>query len=192
MVLTVLLSLEGQLLDLALALPQVLLGVSQTSILGIQLGLELPDPSLHLAHGLLASLQCVLLGIVQAALHLLGLGLQQLLVMLQSLGQLLFSAELIGQAGGVDHRLLGLLLGEASLADHLVQIGTKGLHLLVQLPLGALDGLVSAGLVAQSLVGVAELLLDDTAGSVGLLQEGAGLLQRVLVAVGLAVSSDES
>merc|ERR1719189_1539099 len=121
-VLAVLVSLEGQLLDLALALPQVLLGISQTSVLGVQLGLELPDASFHLAHGLLASLQRVLLGVVQASLHLLGLGLQQFLVVLQSLGQLLFSAKLIGQAGGVNHCLLGLLLGETGLADHLVEI----------------------------------------------------------------------
>ena len=79
--------------------------------------------TLHLAHGLLASLQRVLLGIVQASLHLLGLGLQQLLVVLQSLGQILLAAELVGQPGRVNHRLLGLLLGEAGLADHLVQIG---------------------------------------------------------------------
>merc|ERR1719189_3244774 len=159
-VLAVLITLEGELLDLALALPQVLLGVSQTSVLGVQLGLKLPDASLHLAHGLLASLQRVLLGVVQATLHLLGLGLQQLLVVLQSLGQLLLCTQLIGQAGGVDHRLLGLLLGETGLADHLVEISTKGLHFLVKLPLGALDGLVSAGLVTQSLVGIAELLLN--------------------------------
>merc|ERR1719163_2783905 len=94
-VLAVLVSLEGQLLDLALALPQVLLGVSKTSVLGVKLGLQLPDASLHLAHGLLASLQSVLLGVVQASLHLLGLGLQQLLVVLQSLGKLLLTAELV-------------------------------------------------------------------------------------------------
>ena len=54
------------------------------------------------------------------------------------------------------------------------------LHLLVELPPGALDGLVGAGQVGQGLVGVADLLLDVPPGAVRLLQQGPCLLQRIL------------
>merc|ERR1719510_1245903 len=90
-------------------------------------------------------------------------------------------AELISQPGGVDHGTLGLLLAE----------GSHSGHLRLDLHLGGLDGLVLAGLVAEGLVGVGKLLLNHTSGTVGLLQQSAGLLQGVLVGVTLAVGNDQ-
>merc|ERR1719150_3239938 len=66
-----------------------------------------------------------------------------------------------------------------------------GLDLGLELHLGSLDGLVGAGLVGERLVGVLKLLLNHAAGAVSLLQQGAGLLQSVLVGVGLALGRDE-
>merc|ERR1719195_406789 len=126
-----------------------------------------------------------------SGLHVLHLGLQQPLLSLQRLGHLLLGSQLISQAGGVDHGSLGLLLGQGGLAGHLVTVGLQGGHLGLQLHLGALDGLVGAGGVGQRLVGVGQLLLHHAAGAVSLLQQSPGLLQSVLVGVGLALSVDQ-
>merc|ERR1719270_1296794 len=86
---------------------------------------------------------------------------------------------------------VGLLLGQRSFTSHLVTVSLESLHLRLQLHLGSLDGLVGAGLVRQGLVCVLQLLLNHTAGTISLLQEGAGLLKSVLVGVGLALSIDQ-
>merc|ERR1719346_68183 len=190
-VLPVLLLGVGQLLDLPLGLAEVLLAVSVAPVLGVQLGLELADAGVHPGHGLLAALEGVGLGLVHSGLHVLDLGLQQPLLPLQGLGELLLGPQLVSEAGGVNHGALGLLLREGSLTGHLVTVCLQGLDLGLQLHLGSLDGLVGAGLVGQGLIGVLQLLLDHAAGAVSLLQQGAGLLQSVLVGVGLALSVDE-
>ena len=125
MVLPVLILLVGQLLNPPLALPQVLLGIAHPPVLSVQLGLQLPDAGVHLGHGLLAALQGVLLGIIEASLEVLDLGLKQLAVPVEGLGHLLLCAELIGEAGRVDHGLLGLLVGEAALVGHLIQVSLQ-------------------------------------------------------------------
>merc|ERR1719208_752397 len=190
-VLPVLLLGVSQLLDLTLGLAKVLLAISVAPVLGVQLGLELADAGVHPGHGLLAALQSVGLGLVHSGLHVLDLGLEQPLLPLKGLGHLLLGAELVGETGGVDHGSLGLLLGKRGLAGHLVTVGLQGLHLRLQLHLGTLDGLVGAGGVGEGLVGVGQLLLHHAAGPVGLLEEGAGLLQGVLVGVGLALGIDQ-
>merc|ERR1719468_1471251 len=190
-VLPVLVLAVAQLLDLPLGLAEVLLAVGVAPVLSIHLGLELPDAGVHPGHGLLASLEGVGLGLVHSGLHVLHLGLEQLLLPLEGLGELLLRPELISQAGGINHGALGLLLGQGSLSGHLVTVGLQGLDLRLELHLGSLDGLVGAGLVRQRLVGVLQLLLDHATGTVSLLQQGAGLLQSVLVGVGLPLGSDE-
>merc|ERR1719150_1947626 len=149
------------------------------------------DAGVHSGHGLLTALQGVGLGLVHSGLHVLDLGLQQPLLPLKGLSHLLLGTKLVSEAGGVDHGSLGLLLGQRGLASHLVTVGLQGLHLGLQLHLGALDGLVGASGVRQRLVGVGQLLLHRATGPVGLLQQGAGLLQGVLVGVGLALGVDE-
>merc|ERR1719471_1105009 len=190
-VLPVLLLGVGQLLDFTLGLAEVLQAVSVASVLGIKLRLELTDASIHSGHGLLASLEGGGLGVVHAGLHVLNLGLQESLLSLQRLGELLFRSEFISKTSSINHGALGLLLGQRSLTSHLVTVRLEGLDLRLQLHLGSLDGLVGAGLVGQGLVGVLQLLLHHTAGTVSLLQEGAGLLKSVLVGVGLALSIDQ-
>merc|ERR1719468_256380 len=190
-VLPVLVLAVAQLLDLPLGLAEVLLAVSVAPVLSIHLGLELPDAGVHPGHGLLASLEGVGLGLVHSGLHVLDLGLEELLLPLKGLGKLLLRPELISQAGGVNHGTLSLLFGQGSLSSHLVTVRLQGLDLRLELHLGSLDGLVGAGLLRQRLVGVLKLLLDHAAGAVSLLQEGAGLLKGILVGVGLPLSIDE-
>merc|ERR1719458_533098 len=148
-------------------------------LVGLDLALQLVDESLH-------SL------VVLPVLVLLVAQLLDLALPLKPLSSILLTAELIGQPGGVNHGTLGLLLAEAGLGSHLVQVAGESGHLRLDLHLGSLDGLVLASLVAEGLVGVSKLLLNHTSGTVSLLQQSAGLLQSVLVGVALAVGNDES
>ena len=124
-VLAVLISSIGELLDAALGLAQVLASISQAPVLSIKLGLQLADPGLHLVHGLLATLEGIHLGIIQALLHLLGLALQELPVPLQGLGQLLLGTELISKTSGINHGFLSLLLRQLCLSGHLIKISLE-------------------------------------------------------------------
>merc|ERR1712020_727609 len=170
-VLPVLVLLVAQLLDLALGLAHVLLGISHAPVLGAQLRLKLTDAGGHLGHGLLATLESLGLGLIDTGLHVLDLSIQKLALPLKTLSGVLLSTELISQSGGVNHGTLGLLLAESSLSSHLVKVAGESGHLRLDFHLGGLDSLVLASLVTQSLIGVSKLLLDHTSGTVGLLQQ---------------------
>merc|ERR1719201_3078089 len=150
------------------------------------------DAGVHLGHGLLAALEGLGLGLVDAGLHVLDLGIQKLALPLKTLSSILLTAELIGKPGGIDHGTLGLLLAESGLGSHLIEVAGESGHLGLDLHLGGLDGLVLASLVAEGLVGVSQLLLHHASGTVCLLQQSAGLLQSILVGVALAVGDDQS
>merc|ERR1739844_477165 len=190
-VLAVLVSLEGELLDPSLALPQVLLSISKTSALGIHLRFELSDATLEFTHGLFSSLESVLFGIIKASLHVLGLGLHELPSLFQDLSVLLLSTEFISKASSINHGTLGFGFGVRGFNSHLVQITRESLHLSFQLPLCSRNGLVSAGELSKSFVGVRELLFNSAASAVSLLQKSAGFLKSILVGVSLAISSDQ-
>merc|ERR1711936_1220987 len=191
-VLPVLVLLVGQLLDVPLRLAQVLLCVGAPPVLGIHLRLELTNASLHLGHGLLAALQGVLFSFITSVLSVLHLRLKKFLIPLQSHSKLLLLPELISQPGSINHSTLGLVLGHASLADHLVQVVAHGAHLLLALHLGSADRLVGAGLVAERLVGISQLLLYHAAVAVSLLKQGSSFLESILVCVGTPVSRDQA
>merc|ERR1712165_175747 len=151
MVLVVLLLREGELLDLLL-----------------QPGGDLP-----------ASLHSLLLCFVQLGLHVLHLVLQVATVLLAMLGVLLLTTELIGKTSSVDHGLLGLVLGNPALADHLLKIGLQSLHLRVELPLCSLKRLVLQSAVGQLFHHVGELLLGSASLTISVLQLGLCLLELV-------------
>merc|ERR1719381_180971 len=190
-VLPVLVGGEGQLLDAALRPAQVLLGVGETAVLSVQLRGQLPDAGLHLVHGLLASLQGIGLGLIQAGLHVLDLALVQLLVLLVRHGNLLFLAELISKASSINHCILSLLICQLCLMSHFVHLAVQGLHLRLQLPLGSSDGLVLAGLVRELLISVGQFLLSLASSPVSLLKKGLGLLKGISNRVCLPVSGNE-
>merc|ERR1719281_687675 len=191
LVLLVLVNGVGQLLHVTLGLAQVLGSVSKTSVLCVKLRLELTDASLHLGNGLLATLESSLFSLIKTGLGVLDLSLQELLVSLQHHGDLLLGTELLGQSGSVNHGSLGLVLGHLGLGGHLVQVVSEVVHLSLALGLGAIDGLVGAGLLGQGLVGVGQLLLDHPPVPVRLFQKSAGLLQSILVGVDSSLSSNE-
>merc|ERR1719282_1271266 len=190
-VLPVLLLLVGQLLDLPLGFPQVLLCITSFPALGIELALQLSDPGVKLIHGLLASFESIGLSLIHTGLDILDLSFQQLALPLQGLGKVLFSTELISKAGSIDHGALSLFLGQGSLRGHLIQVRLKGGHLTFQLLLGSLDALIGAGLLNEGLVGISKLLLNHPASTVSLFEKGAGFLKGILVRIGPAVSSKE-
>merc|ERR1719422_2955061 len=189
-VLLVLVTSEGQLLDGPLSLAEVLQNVSVASALGVKLRLQLTDAGFHLDHGLPASLEGVDLGLVSTGAGVLALGLQQLLVLLEGHGQLLLASELISKTSSINHSSGGLLLGQSGLVGHLIKITLELVVLRLQLPSGSSNGLVDIGEVSEVLVGVSQLLLGSTSLSVGSLQQGAGLLEAVLHGGGLAVGRD--
>merc|ERR1719397_2213635 len=190
-VLPVLIHLVGVLLDRPFRPPQVLLGVAASPRLCVHLRLKLTDASLHLSHRLLASLQGVLLSLIKSSLGILNLSLQELLVPFKSHSQVLLHPQFVCQPCCVNHCTLSLVLGHACLGGHLVQIVAEGGHLLLALHLGALNGLICAGLVAERLVGVSQLLLHVATVPVSLLQQGPSLLQCILVCVCTSVSGNE-
>merc|ERR1719447_2171404 len=150
--------------------------------------LKLTNAGLHLGHSLLAALQGVLFSLINPVLGVLHLGFQKLLVPLKVHRELLLLPQFISQPGGINHGTLGLVLGHASLGDHLVEVVAHGAHLLLALHLGTADRLVGASLVAEGLVGVSKLLLNHATVAVGLLKQGSCLLQSILVGVGAPVS----
>merc|ERR1719516_280051 len=89
-ILPVLISLERKFLDSSLRLAEVLGNITIAPGLGIQLRLQLADTSLHLDHGLPSTFQCIHLGLISPLASILALSLQQLLVLLQVHGQILF------------------------------------------------------------------------------------------------------
>merc|ERR1719239_683813 len=95
MVLPVLILLVGQFLDLALRLPHTLLCISHPPVLSIKLRFKLPDSGVHLAHGLLSSLEGVLLSIIKSGLKVLDLGFKKLAVTLKTHSTFLLATKLI-------------------------------------------------------------------------------------------------
>lgn len=190
-VFAVLFGLEGELLDAPLRLTQVLLCVSVSPLFTVKLVLELPDPLFEFLDGLLASLKGVGFSFIQPDLQFLDLLFKGLAEFLLGLSVVLFSAQLVGKTGSVNHGLLGLLLRVLSLVEELVEVGVQGLQLGLEFPLGSGQGGALGGQLVELFVSVAEFLLGLAAGTVGLLQEGAGLFQFVLEGVGTALRDAE-
>merc|ERR1719270_2281021 len=86
---------------------------------------------------------------------------------------------------------MGLLLRHLGLGGHLVQIVAEVVHLSLALGLGAIDGLVGAGLLGQGLVGVSELLLNHSPVPVRLLKKGSCFLQSILVGIDSPLCSNK-
>merc|ERR1719422_1630206 len=189
-VLLVLVSSEGEFLDGSLSLAEVLQDISVASALSVKLRLQLTDASLHLDHGLPASLEGIDLGFISTGASVLALGLEQLLVLLKGHGQLLLASEFISKTSSIHHSPSSLLFRQSSLIGHLIEVTLELVVFRLQLPPGSSNGLVDVGEVSQVLVGVSKLLLSSTSLPVSSLQQGAGLLEAVLHGGSLAVGGD--
>merc|ERR1712050_286891 len=128
------------------------------------------------------------LGLISPGSGVLALGLQQLLVLLKVHGQVLFSTELISQAGSINHGTSSLILRQFCFSCHFIQISLELAELILELPLSSSDGLILIGQVSKSLIGVGQLLLSSAALAVSSLQKSAAFLQGILHGSSLAVS----
>merc|ERR1719341_1348375 len=135
MVLVVLLLGECELLDASSGAALRLFSLNQTALLVVKLRLEVLDLLLQPGGDLPASLDSLLLSLVQLRLHVLHLVLKGTAVLLGVLGVLLLSPQLISQASSINHCLLGLVLSDASLAQHLLEIRLQSLQFRIELPL---------------------------------------------------------
>merc|ERR1719391_922654 len=186
-VLLILISSKGELLDGSLSLAKVLQNIGVASALSIKLRLQLTDAGLHLDHGLSASLEGIDLSFVSTGSSVLALGLKKLLVLLKGHGKLLLASEFISKTSSINHSSGSLLLGQSGLVGHLIQVALELVVLRLQLPAGGGNGLVHIGKVCEVLIGVSQLLLSSTSLSVSGLKQSAGLLQAVLHGGGLPV-----
>merc|ERR1719370_1119675 len=148
------------------------------------------DTGLHLDHGLPASLEGSNFSLISAGGGVLALGLKKLLVLLQVHGELLLTAELIGQTSSIHHGAGSLVLRQTGLIGHLVEVTIELGKLSLKLPLGGSDGLVDVGQISKSFISVSELLFSSPALAVSSLQESTSLLQTVGHGSGPAVSSN--
>merc|ERR1711920_825453 len=142
MVLLVLISSKGQLLDLALSLAQILGRVTKPPALSIKLGFKLSDSGLHLHHGLFASLKGIHLSLISTRLGILALSLEELAVLLQVHGKVLLSTELISKSCSINHGSSSLLLRQLGFTAHFIQIGINGAKLILKFPLCCSNSLV--------------------------------------------------
>merc|ERR1719511_321215 len=100
----------GHFLDAAFSLAKILHSITQPAVFSINFGLQLTNPSLHLIHCFLASLQSIGLSIIQTGCHILDLAIQKFAVFLKALGNILLSSEFLCKASGNNHCLLCLFV----------------------------------------------------------------------------------
>merc|ERR550534_166533 len=130
----------------------------------------------------------VLVRIGELLLELGQLGLKGALGLALGVGVVLLSAQLVGETGGIDHGLLGLLLGVLGLLEHVVDLGVHGVD-------GALDGpLVAGGLrvdrghLVDGGARLGELGLGLALAPLGRVEQGASLLHFSSKSIGTTVS----
>merc|ERR550534_3386545 len=130
----------------------------------------------------------VLVRIGELLLELGQLGLKGALGLALAVRVVLLGAELVGETGGVDHGLLGLLLGVLGLLQHVVDLGVHCVD-------GALDGpLVAGGLgvdrchLVDGGARLGELGLGLALAPLGGVEQGASLLHLSSKSIGTTVS----
>eukprot|EP00095_Tigriopus_kingsejongensis_P009291 snap_masked-scaffold175_size286436-processed-gene-1.14 protein:Tk09291 transcript:snap_masked-scaffold175_size286436-processed-gene-1.14-mRNA-1 annotation:"furin-like convertase" len=163
MVFIVLILLETELLGSSLHSSLILLVLHQSPLFIIQISLELLETLLQTLADLAASAQSHLLSLVQLGLHVFHLGIEAATVSLKVLSSLLLGSKLFSQSSSIHHGLLGLLLGDSRLSEHLFQFR-----------------LVKETTIGKLFHDVVQILLGGSPRSVRLLQLSLGLLQLVL------------
>merc|ERR1711899_145557 len=167
---------EVKLLGFALGSLESLGGLSSAGLSGSQLGLQLADLALHLGHGGLASLQSGIFRISQATLQLSESVGERVLASGQAGDVLLLRAQLVSQAGGVNHRLLSLVLGILGGDKHSVDLSLEGVDAGLQLALGSHITTVDGLHVVDGSTRVSNVILELSDGAVGSIKESLALL----------------
>ena len=89
----------------------------------------------------------------------------------------LLSAQLIGKTGGVNHGLLGLLLGVLGSAEHGVDLSLDGVDGALQSALGGHVAAVDHLHVVDGGAAIGNLHLELALGTLGAVHQGLGLLK---------------
>ena len=132
---------------------------------------------LQLGHGGLATASSSVLSVRKASLELAELVVQGLLGRGLGRGVVLLSAELISKTSGVNHRLLGLLLGVLGSAQHGVDLSLDGVDGALQSALGGHVAAVDHLHVVDSVAAIGNLHLQLALGTLGAVHQGLALLK---------------
>ena len=184
LVLLVLIQLELELLDAALALLVALVVLPGAGLHVAQLNLQLPDAGLQLGHCGPSAAHRQLVGLRQLVLQLNQLGLQRALRLGLSVDMILLGAQLVGQPGRIHHRLLGLLFAVLGLLQHVIDLGVHGVHNALQPALLIARLGVDGVHLVDGAPGLGQLGLCLTLAPLSRVEEGPGLLHLALEGVG--------
>merc|ERR1719322_641209 len=180
LVLSVLVSLELELLDLALS---SLVRLHVLSSLGLdiaKLNLELTDASLQLGHGRLATTHGSIIGVSKTVLKFSKGGLKSSLALVEGGGVVLFRSELICKSGRVNHGLLGLLLRVLGLVQKVINLSLHGVESSLNTSLVSRSSGVDGVHLIDSVASITKLGLSLSLASLGRVQESSGLLNLSL------------
>merc|ERR1719322_1810739 len=184
LVLSVLIILELEFLDLALS---SLVRLHVLSSLGLdiaELNLELTDASLELGHCRLATAHGSVIGISKTVLKFSKLCLKSSLALAEAGGVILLRSELISKSGGINHGLLGLLLGVLSLVQEVINLSLHGVERSLNTSLVSGGSGVDGVHLVDSIASIAELGLGLSLASLSRVKESSGLLNLSLESIG--------
>merc|ERR1719373_1405597 len=187
LVLSLLVILELELLDLALS---SLVRLHVLSSLGLdiaKLNLELTDASLQLGHGGLATTHGSIIGVSKTVLKLSKRGLKSSLALGEGGGVVLFRSELISKSGSINHGLLGLLLGVLGLVKEIINLSLHGVEGSLNTSLVSRSSGVDGVHLIDSIASITKLSLSLSLASLSRVQESSGLLNLSLESIGTSV-----
>merc|ERR1719367_1195460 len=188
LVLSVLVVLELELLDLALS-SLVGLGVLASAGLDIsKLNLKLSDAGLKLGHGRLSTTHGSIIGISKAVLKFSKLGLKGSLTLGQGGGVVLLRSELISKAGSINHGLLGLLLRVLGLVEEVINLSLHGVKGSLNTSLVSSSSRVDGVHLIDSTTSIPKLSLSLSLSTFSRVKESSGLLNLSLEGIGTSVS----
>merc|ERR1719461_1212818 len=188
LVLSVLVVLELELLDLALG-SLVSLGVLSCAGLDIaKLNLKLTDAGLKLGHGRLSTTHSGIIGISKTVLKFSKLGLKGSLTLGQGGGVVLLRSELISKAGSINHGLLGFLLRVLSLVEEVINLSLHSVKGSLNTSLVSSSSGVDGVHLVDSTTSVPKLSLSLSLSTLSRVKESSSLLNLTLEGIGTSVS----
>merc|ERR1712029_832133 len=157
-----------------------------------KLHLQLTNPHLQLAHGSLSSLHSRSLGINNAVLQFIDLGIKGTLSTALSSGMVLFCAELISQACSINHSPLGLLLRVLCLSKHVINLSLEGVDHALNIALVMHSFGVNDLHLIDGIPSISQVNINLPLSAVSRVQESPGLLNLTEEGIGLSLSNANS
>merc|ERR1719208_664362 len=187
LVLPVLVILELELLDFTVGLLVRLHVLSGAGLDIAELNLELTDASLKLGHGRLATTHGTLIGVSKTVLEFSKLGLKSSLALAEGRDMVLFRSELISKSCGINHGLLGLLLGVLGLVQKVINLSLHGVESSLNTSLVSRSSGVDGVHLVDCIASISQLGLSLSLASLSRVQESSGLLNLSLESIGTSV-----